>query len=121
MSAPATFRATQTTDHSSVFDSRSYPEVARGDQYPEVNTEHEILETARNHPEVKDTKYSPLPGKEVADLHGSRTGEYRVFGFRPWLLIALVCVIALAVAIAVGLAVGIPASKRNHENKYVIL
>ena len=120
MSASAAFRTEQATERSSFLDDRSYPEVARGDQYPEVRTEHENPEVARNYPEVRDNKYSPLREKQVADLHGSRTGEYRVFGLRPWILVALIGVVAIAIAIAVGLAVGIPASKRNHENTYVI-
>ena len=114
------FRTAKASDGSPVINDRSYPEVTQGDQYPEVNTEHEDLEIARDYPQVNNNKYSPLREKESADRLGSKPDEYRICGLRPWVLIALVCVIAIAIAIGVGLAVGIPASKQNHENKYVI-
>lgn len=115
------FRSAKAPDSSPVINDRSYPEVARGDQYPEVNTEHEDLEIARDYSaEVNNSnKYTPLREKGLLDRRGSQPDEYRIFGLRPWVLVALVCVVAIAIAIAVGLAVGIPASKRNHENKYV--
>lgn len=120
MSAPNVFHSAPPVGRSPVLNKRSYPEVTGGDQYPEVNREHEDLETVRDYPELTNNKYSPLQEKELADQHGSsRTGDYRIFGLRPCVWVTLICVFAIAIAIAVGLAIGIPASKRNHENKFV--
>lgn len=119
MSIPPLLHSVPATGRSPVVDDRSYPEVARGDQYPEVNREHEDLETARDYLEVNHNIPSTLSEKELPDQHGSRTGGYRILGLRPWVLVVLVCVVAIAVAIAVGLAIGIPASRRNQKNMYV--
>lgn len=107
------------TGRSPVLDDRSYPEITRGDQYPEVNMGREDLESAGDTPKVYDSNSSPVREKGPPDQNGSRTGEYRILGLRPWVFVALVGVFAIAVAVAVGLAIGIPASRRNHGNRYV--
>ena len=119
MTAPHSLRLASSNGPSFVLDDRSYPEVTRSDQYPEVNREYEILETARDGSELNHEIPSAFDQKESSEKPTSRTDEYRILGVRWWILIILVCVVAISVAIAVGLAIGIPASNRKNENAYV--
>ena len=142
MSAPSSFPS-GSTDGSTVLDDRLYPEVNRCDQYPEVhrqrhqypevNREYEILEIVRDYPEVIRCDQDPEINKEHESLktakdypkdtpekHENRTCNYRILGVRSWVLVVLICIVALAVAIAIGLAIGIPASIRKTNNLYVL-
>ena len=104
---------------------RSFVEVIRGDEYPEVAGEDVQLESARSYPEV-DHNVPPNLGVMGAvnlleNRPEKRLSNHRLLRIRPWIVLFLVCisVTSVGIGIAVGLAVGIPAWRRNHENKSV--
>lgn len=115
MPNPSWPRSSLPTSASPTPGERTYPEVARGDEYPEVITEPQL------NPYAYNTQQSPsiLGEKEKYDPARSRVGSYKILGLRSWVLVVLVCVVAISVALAVGLAIGLPASKRSNGSMYV--
>lgn len=137
-STPPPIRSTHTA-RPFVIDNGLYSIFTQPDQYPEPSREHEILEIAKGYPEnVRRGQYPEVNGihenveivKEVNDdseaipekprSRRSRICNDRVLGIRSWLLVVLICVIAISGALAVGLAIGIPASSQKHDNMYVL-